>query len=680
MQEKAPDNQNFFRALFWAMLVFLIWTTVAGPLFRPKPDETTTTDAVATSDHATDAASESGSPVSDDSKPKPGETEQGVFRAVGVEQETFVTLGDSSSKESPYPMELSLCSAGASIDQAWLTDHRTDVGSTDAYRLLKPIEFRKKTWRSLAIERVTIDDTPLDISQVNWSVEKTSESGGELVRFRLQVNRGDQPILELTRTFVLLPQPADERLHDLGISLELRNLTDTAHEVIVTTRGAVGLQKEGGFGTDRKAYAATIEAGEITLNSLPFNTIAKEQLRKLYARADDKPLLWYASGNLYFTCTQTPVDAEGRPSAGFIDQIDAFDIDGNKDTEDEVTIRVLSQFSLAPQSSAVSRHDAYLGPKDRHAFESHARYTDRRYMLQITDNYGSCTFGFLIQWMTSLLDWLESVIPNYGVAIILLVIVVRTLLHPITKKTQINMVHMQQNMAKVQPKVDEIKRKYAGDNRKMQEEMMKVYRDEGINPVGQLSSCLPMLLQMPIWIALYSSLNNNVGMRGRGFVFWIEDLTAPDCLYRFGNPIDLPLIGELECFSLLPILVGLFMFAQQKLMPKPKKQEGSHAKSPQAEQAEQMQKIMPYVSLIMIPIFYKFPSGLNLYILTSSVIGTCEQIYIRRHIAQYEAKERDGLLKKKTRKPLPGAGLWQRLQKQAEEAQKLRGNRNRPRK
>lgn len=665
------------------MLVFLIWTTVAGPLFRPKTDKTTPSDgsgdAVATTDDGATPANQNGSQPSKSSTSAPGESESNALRAIGAEKETFVTLGDSSSKDSPFPMQLSLCSAGASIDQAWLTDHRSRVGSTDAYRLLSPVVYKKTPWRSLAIERVTIDDTPLNIGQANWTAEKTSDAESDQARFSLQINQGDEPVLELTRTYTLRPQPADERLHDLGITLEVRNISDAAHEVIVTTRGAVGMQKEGGFGIDRKVYAATINGGEVAFHSLPVNTIAKEQLRKLYTRADDKPLLWYASGNLYFTCTQTPVDAEGKPSSGFVDQINAIDIDGNKDTDDEVTIRVLSQYSLAPQSTMVSRDDAYLGPKDRHAFESHARYTDRKYMLQITDNYGSCTFGFLIQWMTSLLDWLESVIPNYGVAIILLVIVVRTLLHPITKKTQINMVHMQQNMSKVQPKIDEIKRKYAGDNRKMQEETMRVYREEGINPVGQLSSCLPMLLQMPIWIALYSSLNNNVGMRGRGFILWINDLTAPDCLYRFAEPIDL-LFFKMECFSLLPILVGLFMFAQQKLMPKPKKPPGDHARSPQADQAEQMQKIMPYVSLIMIPIFYNFPSGLNLYILTSSVIGTCEQIYIRRHIADYDAKERAGLLKKKPKKPLPGAGLWQRLQKQAEQAQELRGKRNRPRK
>lgn len=675
MNEKPPDNQNFFRALFWAMLVFLIWTTVAGPLLRPKTEQEPTAGKPDTAQVDTPGATKS--PGSRD------ELEQGELKAIGGERR-IVTLGDDAHEASAYRMNITLDPKGAAIDTVLLSDHRERVGSDHAYCLLKPIEIerpdKKIVRRSLAIERITIDGKPIRLDTVDWEAHKQETSDSQVARFIARIEQNGQPIIELERTYTLEAQEAQSLHSDLEISLQVRNLTDQPHDIILTSLGPMGLTKQGRFGTDRKIYAATRdETGIINANPLSFSDVTKSVTRKAYSHAAGAPLIWHAAGNLYFTCTLAPVDDQGQPATDYIDEIIAFDLDKNADTPDEVTSRIRTRkMTLPPQGEITLRTDAYLGPKDRDAFTTQARYAERQYMLQITDNYGSCTFSFLIKWMIGLLNWLEGIIPNYGVAIILLVVIVRALLHPITKKTQINMVKMQQNMGKLQPKVDEVKRKYAGDNRKMQEELMKVYREEGINPLGQMMSCLPMLLQMPIWIALYSSLNNNVAMRGRGFVGWIQDLTAPDCLIHFSKPVTIPIMGTLECFSLLPILVGVFMFAQQKLMPKPKKPPSTGAKSPQADQAEQMQKIMPYMSLVMVFIFYGFPSGLNLYIMTSSIIGTAEQIYIRKHIKDYEAKEKQGLIKKKPRRPLPGQAFLERLQKHAEQARKVQSSRQKP--
>ena len=663
------------------MLVFLIWTTVAGPLMRPKTQKPAPKDqATVSGGHTPASPADQASRPTSDNKASPGD--ENALTVTGADAAETLTLGEKPTSESAYRMQITLSNIGASIDTVRLSDHRQKVDSDEAYRLLKPIDRAPDgKWRSLAIERIRIDDALIRLDQAFWKADKRVETGVQQARFSVVINKADAPLVEISRTFTLRAQPADGLQSDLGLSLRIRNLSDDPHEVILTSLGAMGLSKEGRFGTDRKVYSATLgPEGEVVLGALSFSDVTKAQLRKSYSRSSDGKLLWYAAGNLYFTCTMAPVNEQGEPAGDLIDEISAFDLDGDKSTPDEVTARIRTRRIELAADGAVTLHtDAYLGPKDRHAFESQARYAQRDYMLQITDNYGSCTFSFLIKWMIGLIDWLEGIIPNYGVAIILLVIVVRLLLHPITRKTQVNMVKMQQNMGQLQPKIDEVKRKYSGDNRKMQEEMMKLYREEGINPLGQVFSCLPMMLQMPIWVALYSSLNNNVAMRGRGFVGWIHDLTAPDCLFAFDHPVKLPLIGTLTCFSLLPILVGVFMFAQQKLMPKAKKPTGEHAQSSQAQQAEQMQKIMPYMSLVMILIFYKFPSGLNLYIMTSSMIGTAEQVYIRRHIAQYEAREREGRFRKKPRKALPGEALWRRLQKQADEAQKLRTSRRKPR-
>jgi len=189
---------------------------------------------------------------------------------------------------------------------------------------------------------------------------------------------------------------------------------------------------------------------------------------------------------------------------------------------------------------------------------------------------------------------------------------------------------------------------------------------------------LPMLIQMPIWIALYLSLSNNILMRHEGSMFlpWIHDLTAPDALYTFSSPITVPLFGwVLPSFNLLPLLVALFMYTQQKLQPKPAP--NPNMSDQQRQQQEMMQKMMPMMSIMMLLIFYKMPSGLNLYIMASSLFGTIEQKRIRAHIKEREA---NGTLHKqekpKTPKPQPASGgrrkpsFIQKLQTMAEEAQK----------
>ena len=181
---------------------------------------------------------------------------------------------------------------------------------------------------------------------------------------------------------------------------------------------------------------------------------------------------------------------------------------------------------------------------------------------------------------------------------------------------------------------------------------------------------VPMFLQMPIWVALFLSLSNNIGMRHQPLHFtWIHDLTAPDALYTFSSP--LPLIGE--SFNLLPLLVAVFMYLQQKLQPKPKP--NPNMSDQQRQQQEMMQKMMPMMSIMMLIFFYKMPSGLNLYIMFSSLFGTLEQIRIRKHIKEREEK---GELNKAPRKgnDSPGgrkpgkSSFFERLQKMAEEAQK----------
>jgi YidC/Oxa1 family membrane protein insertase len=212
---------------------------------------------------------------------------------------------------------------------------------------------------------------------------------------------------------------------------------------------------------------------------------------------------------------------------------------------------------------------------------------------------------------------------------------------------------------------------------------MKLYREHGINPATQMLTCLPMMIQMPIWIALFFSLSNNIRMRHQPFHgTWIHDMTAPDALIGFSSPLHVPLFGwEIHAFNLLPILLGVFMYLQQKLQPKPKP--NPNATDQQRQQQEMMQKMMPLMSVMMLILFYNAPSGLTLYIMSSSFFGMIEQHLIRRHIKRDEAA---GTLHKPPRaavvaepkprhKPPGKMSFIEKLQKMAEDAQKAQPKR-----
>jgi YidC/Oxa1 family membrane protein insertase len=246
------------------------------------------------------------------------------------------------------------------------------------------------------------------------------------------------------------------------------------------------------------------------------------------------------------------------------------------------------------------------------------------------------------------------------------------------------MMKMQKGMAALKPKLEALQQQFKNDKQKLNEETMKLYREEGINPAGQMLGCLPMFLQMPVWVALWTTLNTNIDMRHEPFFGWIRDLSAPDALIPFSSTYHIPLLGSMmgpiHAFNLLPIIMTITMYAQQKIMQKmtqpavpqtPKYDEqGRVIPDPMVQQ----QKIMNFMMIFFGFIFYNFPSGLNLYILTSNMLGMAEQIYIKKQLKRRDERG-DFDLKpagpQTPRKP----SFFQRMQERAEEMRKLQAER-----
>lgn len=625
-----------------------------------------------------------------------------------------VTIGaehaapDRKLPPSPYRMRLSLSNIGASIDSATMTDHAQVVRRPERYELLSVVDSPSGSFRSLAVEKLNIDGVDVVLADRRWSVEGPTayrskrggvEEEGQEVTFSLILSHQARPALELIRRFRLPQQAPALRRHDLDVSLTVRNLTEDPRRVVVTHRGGLGIPRVNQT-DDRVVDQGVLRGGggvvgsRHTFYSVSTSSAGPVSLFKVSATERDARLSWAATANTYFTCTLAPIAAAGAGvdgatglnggagTSGAAD-VSAVDLDGDPSTHADVTIRfVTPALTLAAGAEAALETAVYLGEKENDGFRNVPEYRDRNYYYQISQGFGYCTFNWLVELMILLLDGLRYVVRDYGIAIIILVCIVRILLHPITKKAQVNMVRMQQRMGEFAPKMEELKRRFGNDKARLQQEIMKLYREHDINPASQFLTCIPMFIQLPVWAALYLSLSNNIRMRHEPFLFtWVHDLTAPDALYTFASPVTVPLLGwQLPSFNLLPILVTISMYVQTKLQPKPKP--NPNMTPEQRAQQESMQRMMPIMSVMMLFFFYHGPSGLNLYIMFSSLIGAIEQWWIRKHIKELEASGRFLKAASKsaddaaTGKPAPtrpsksGGGFFGRLQKMAEDAQK----------
>jgi YidC/Oxa1 family membrane protein insertase len=225
-------------------------------------------------------------------------------------------------------------------------------------------------------------------------------------------------------------------------------------------------------------------------------------------------------------------------------------------------------------------------------------------------------FFFLTRPIFWLLDFFGDHIGNWGVAILLLTLVVKALMFPLANKAFESM----SAMKKVQPKLEELKTKYGDDKMKLQQEMMELYKREKINP---LAGCLPILIQMPIFYALYKTLFVTIELRHQPFFGWIKDLSAPDPTSVFNlfgllpfEPTAVPVIGAFLGIGVLPLLMGVAMWFQTKLNP------------PATDPIQQ--QVMTMMPIMFVFLFASFSSGLVLYWVWSTVLSILQQWIIMK--------------------------------------------------
>lgn len=568
-------------------------------------------------------------------------------------------------------------------------------------------------------QMISLIGTPVAPGRLSPDIWREVQPG----QFEAFILSGDTRIARLIRQFEVEPES-----YVLNLRQRVQNLTDQPLSIRWQQFGPIDLDRDVvAYGGDRRRvrfgylHAPNIQRGDPTVASNDFvwerspqmciffwardrllgprspDTGIYETIRTIWpndrSRDRNYRLVWTGMTNRYFGAALHPLLAqEVHPdnkvfaAAAFVDRIILHryvTVGGRTDYDPVLILRTTSGATpVAPRTTASMDMAVYAGPLSRGLIDQHPSAAIAGLRGLVVYNFGGpcapCTFGFLTSGLLYLLLFLHDyIVFDWALAIVVLVLIVRTLLHPVTKWSQIRLQRFGKQMSDMAPKQKKLQEKYKDDPKRMTEEMRKLWREEGINPAGMLG-CVPLLLQTPIWIALFAMLFFAFELRHQPALFgvfqlvsggnwrFLADLAEPDRFIYFHRVLfSLPLLGEIRSFNLLPILLGIVFFVQQKYLTPP-------TTVPLSPEQQQQQKMIKIMMVVLFPVFmYNAPSGLALYFIVNSSLAILESKWIRRHIEKHK------LLEVKKGPPKAG-GFMARLQQLAEERQRQMsgGNKN----
>ncbi len=340
----------------------------------------------------------------------------------------------------------------------------------------------------------------------------------------------------------------------------------------------------GELGGDSYSFKGAVVGAGGSLDRLDFKKIRKGEI-------DRVPVRWAAADAKYFTLIAIPGQEWNLEQVSLLG-------------EEGIRIALAgSPVVLGPNEVTSFSFRAFLGPKEYSLLGKTGKD------LEKLVDYG--WFAFLAQPLVWLLTFFNRVTGNYGIDIIILTVLIKIAFYPLTKKSMASMKKMQE----LAPIMKQIKEKYKDDKVRQQQETMNLYKTYKINP---MSGCLPMLLQIPVFIALYKGLLVAIELRHAPFMLWINDLSAPEHLW------DIAVAGYTIPIRLLPLLMGVSMFVQQKLTP-------SGGMDPA------QQKMMLFLPVIFTFMFWGFPTGLTIYWLMNNVLSIGQQLIQNRQTAAEQA-------------------------------------------
>ncbi|MCX5660252.1 MAG: membrane protein insertase YidC [Planctomycetota bacterium] len=595
------------------------------------------------------------------------------------------TLG-SLDPATGYRMEADLSAFGASVLEIKLTDYAVAALHKTHYPVQTAVlasgTTRKEFIFPMAARALYIDRRPVDLSVAAWKLETPSAYRttrdrdpaaplvgpfSEAVYSLTIVDAEDREIARVRRTYRLDPKSYALQTHQ-----EIVNLTQRPMEIVWEQNGPGDLPNDDAsyMGDHRSLVVGYYDMGyDPTRTHLYTEKGFFARAAVLDAKAAGTPTLWpnpalppkaeplwFASVNRYFAVAATPVVTPvagaptpepwyGNSGSWAAADVHVTGVKGQTDDRQMVTVLTSRPIALAADSTARLDVNLYAGPRDPHILGADPwSFLHLKNVIVYQLGCTLCTFQPLAHGLLWFLNAIHSVTFDWGVSIIVLVIVVRACLHPLTRRSQIQMARLGKQMQAVQPELEKIKKKYADDQQRLNSEIMALYRAKGINPFNMLG-CLPMFLQMPIWIALYAMLYYAIELRHQPAFYgvfqkisggkwtFLADLSSADHFIQFApHPItyNVFLLNYIDfsALNIIPMLMAVVFFVQQQYTMPP----------PANEQAAQQQKMMKWMSVLWPVLLYAAPSGLTLYILASTGAGIVDSYLVRRHIKQEEAR------------------------------------------
>lgn len=560
--------------------------------------------------------------------------------AVKLQDPAKLVLG-STDPATGYNLQVRVDQKGAGLAEVLSSRFEAERVHGQARKLKRPLSFIKDepaNPTSFGLNLIAEKDDHIPLDNAVWEV--VADDQGRLIR--PIVERGDEvgqqivlnttagnPPIRLSKTYTL--RKGRDAL-ELALTFEGQ---DQPRRVSYELQGPHGVPIEGEWYTStyRDIFVGQLGGGKpITLSAYDVVWAVEKNKLKDYTYTE-LPLEFAGVENQYFAVFLAPNPKPASPeqrwdkeTVPYVVHADPID----KPKSDASVMVVSREFAVGPGSPVTHTYSIFAGPKSADVLASFgaeelAKFR-KGWQIPILGPLGSLVGKYLI---TPLLGWTYGVTQgvsrafggtrgNYGVAIIMLVIIVRLCLFPLSRKQAI----MAKKMQDLQPLMMEVRDKYKDDKEKQMRETLALQKRHGVNMFG---GCLPALIQVPIFIGLWQALNNSVSLRHEPFVLWIRNLAAPDMLFRF--PFDMqavPLIGSWigPYFNVLPLISAALMLVHTKLFSPP-------ATTPEMEQ---QQKMMKYMVVFMAFMLYKVPSGLGIYFITSSTWAIAERLLLPKTI------------------------------------------------
>jgi YidC/Oxa1 family membrane protein insertase len=537
-------------------------------------------------------------------------------------------------------------------------------GPTDALRLKEdcPLSFLT-TLQQVDDDKISADEGPdakfedelsaelpgVTLRTALWNIEypkKGDAANATKVVFSCENSKYH---LKFTKTYELVKADgdaaadSDARAYHLVMSLAITNLDSRKHDVAFRQDGPNGLPTEGAWYVTSKvssAYNAGLRdvvyefsgfgVGLATCAELSEKADKTEKFRKVIGESSEfsqHPPVFFGVDAQYFSVAML-TDSSSAPAIERAVALRVGGIEEQRRTLTNTTFRLIGKpFALGPGATCqTQRYDIFAGPKRPKLLEA--------YGLQGLISYGWEIFRMVAVPMTFILEFCYRWVHNYGLAIILLTVVVRLAMHPMSRRQAMNAQRMQALQKKMQPELAELKKKYKSDQEKLHKATMELWQKHGMNPFSTLGGCLLLFVQMPVFMGLYRALQVDIELRDAPLISsavrWCSNLAAPDMLFDWGHympdwvnngigmqgiPFFGPMLGLGPYLNLFPIITICLFVVQQKVMMPPAAD----------EQAEATQKMMKYMMIVMGLAFYKVAAGLCIYFIASTFWGLAEK-------------------------------------------------------